>query len=354
MSVLGNIFLKNILLPVFKSFPFLINPVHDFCLRRHIFFKGTNIVLTYKCNLGCEYCYEKGAKLDYGDISLDNFRKILKWLRKNKKDKIILLGGEPTGHPDFKRILKMSEDNKMQVIILTNLMCNDEALMAILNYRGHLGIQANINNPGTYKNYSYALVYDNIRKIHKGKRFIVLRYNIYKENYDFSNILKVAKEINACIRFSVTNSPIGCEGSPRENKDFREMYPKDRIMDFLDTCNREKISVFFARPVPKCVFNQGEIKKYKKNAIKFKCYIGRGGDYSARSIVNPDLSVLGCYGVPIKGPLLTSFKSIRELSDYYKGHFMRLRKIPLKQECLGCKDFLNDICQGGCLSEKIE
>jgi len=354
MSALGSMFLQNILSPVFKKFPFLVDAIHDFCLRRHMFFRGTNIILTYKCNLGCEYCYEKGAQLNYADIPLDNFERILKWLRKNKKDKIILLGGEPTGHPDFKGILKIAEGNKMQVAILTNLMCSDEALKAMLDYRGYLVLQANINHPHTYKNYSYNLVYDNIKKIHNGKRIIVLRYNMYKENYDFGNILKLAKEINACIRFSVTNSPIGCEGSPKKNKDFREMYPKDRIMDFLDTCNREKVSVFFARPVPKCIFNQEEIEKYRKNAIKFKCYIGKGGDYSARSIVNPDLSVLGCYGVPIKGPQLTSFKSIRELSDYYKGHFIRLRKIPLKQECLDCKDFLHDICQGGCLSEKIE
>jgi MoaA/NifB/PqqE/SkfB family radical SAM enzyme len=354
VSILGNIFLQHILSPIFKKYPPLADAIHDFCLRKFMFFKGFNIILTYKCNLGCEYCYEKGAKLNYADISLDNFTRIVKWLRKNKKDKIILLGGEPTGYPDFNRILKIAESNKMKVAILTNLMCNEEALKAILNYRGYLVLQANINNPNTYRDYSYALVHANIKKIHNKKRTIVLRYNMYKDNYDFANIIRIAKEINGCIRFSATNNPIGCEGRPKKNINFREMYPKDKIMDFLDTCNREKVSAFFARPVPKCIFNQQEIKKYKNNAIKFKCYVGKDGDYAARLIINPDLSVMGCYGVPIKGPLLTSFKGTRELSDYYKGHFIRLRKTPLVQECLGCKDFLNDICQGGCLSEKIE
>ena len=319
-----------------------------------MFFKGINIILTYKCNLGCEYCYEKGAKLNYGDIPLDNFERILKWLRKNKRDKIMLLGGEPTAHPDFKQILKISASNRIRVVLLTNLMCNDETISAIVNYRGYLSVQANINNPDTYRGYDYGLVYANLKKIYNGKRVIVLRYNMYKDNYDFANIVKIAKEVNGCIRFSVTNSPIGCEGRSEKNKNFRAMYPKDKITDFLNTCNREKVSLIFARPMPKCIFNQEEIKKYKKNAIKFKCYVGRDGDYTARLVVNPDLSVMGCYGVSIRGPALTSFKNIREISDYYKGHYIRLRKIPLAQECINCPDFLNDICQGGCLTEKIE
>jgi len=317
-------------------------------------FTGINIILTYKCNLGCGYCYEKGAKLNYGDIPLDNFERIVKWLRKNKRDRIILLGGEPTEHPDFGHILKISESNKMKVLILTNLMCNEETLRAIINYKGYLIVQANINNPDTYRDFSYGLVYANIKKIFNEKCIIVLRYNMHKDNYDYANIVKIAKEINTCIRFSVINNPIGCEAGYKKIKNFREMYPKDKIMDFLDTCNREKVSIFFARPIPKCIFNQEEIKKYKKNAIKFKCYIGKDGDYAARSIVNPDLSVMGCYGVPIKGPVLTSFKSTRELSDYYKGHYIRLRKTPLMPECINCQDFLNDICQGGCLTEKLE
>ncbi len=354
MSILGNIFLQRIISPMFKKYPLLVETIHDFCLRKFMFFKGTNIILTYKCNLGCQYCYEKGAKLNYPDILLDNFEKILKWLRKNKRDRIILLGGEPTVHPDFKYILKIAESNKMNVAILTNLMCNEEAIEAIINYRGYLVLQVNINNPNTYRDHGYDLVYANIKKIHNQKRTIVLRYNLYKENYDSANVVKVAKEINGCIRFSVINNPIGCGGRSEKNKNFREMYPRDKIMGFLDTCNRQKVSVFFARPIPKCIFNQEEIKRYKKNAIKFKCYVGKGGDYTARLIVNPDLSVMGCYGVPIKGPEITSFKDIKELSEYYKGHYVRLRKTPLTQECINCQDFSNDICQGGCLSEKIE
>jgi MoaA/NifB/PqqE/SkfB family radical SAM enzyme len=354
MSILGDIFLGRIYPHISRGYPPLASLIHNVCLRKHMFFQGVNIILTYKCNLACEYCYENGARINYADISLDNFEKIMKWLRKNKRNKIILLGGEPTLHADFKQILKISERNNMGLAILTNLMFNKESLKAIIDYKGYLSIQANINNPDTYKDHSYDLVYDNIKKIHYAKRNIVLRYNLYKDNYDFTNIVKIAKEINACIRFSVTNSSIGCEGRAERNKNFKVMYPKDKINDFLGICNKNGVSVFFARPVPKCIFNQQEIEKYKKNAIKFKCYVGRYGDYTARLNVNPDLSVMGCYGVTIKGPALTSFKNIKQVSDYYKGHYVRLRKTPLVQKCIKCPELLNDVCQGGCLTEKME
>ena len=335
-----------------RRYPPLTRVINDFCSRRHMFFNGINIILTHKCNLGCEYCYEKGAELNYGDISLDNFEKILKWLRKNKKDKIILLGGEPTLHPDFRDILRISEGNKMRIAILTNMICNGKNIQAMVNYKRYLVIQANINNPATYRGPSYALAYDNIKRLYNAKCNVILRYNMYKDNYDFDNIVRIAKEINARIRFSAINSPVSCQKGAKKNENFREMYPKDKIIEFLDSCDKERVSAFFARPVPKCIFNQEEIRKYKKNAIKFKCYIGKNGDYAARLVVNPDLSIMGCYGVPIKGPAITSFKSIKDLSDYYKGHYIRLRKIPLTQECVNCPDYLNDICQGGCLSEK--
>jgi MoaA/NifB/PqqE/SkfB family radical SAM enzyme len=345
-------FCADVYSSIAKTYPQLARVIANFCLREHIFFKGMNIILTYKCNLGCEYCYEKGAKLNYGDIPFDNFEKILKWLRKNKRDRIILLGGEPTLHPNFIDLLKISESNKMRVAILTNLLFNEKIIKAIIDYKGYLILQANINNPYTYKDDSYDLVYANLKRLHNGKRNLVLRYNMYKDNHDFGNIVKIAKETKWPIRFSAVNNPVSCESAAKKNENFREMYPKDKITDFLDTCNREKVAIVFARPVPKCIFKREEIEKYKKNAIKFKCYVGKDGDYTARLIVNPDLSVMGCYGVPIRGPELTSFKDIGELSDYYKGHYIRLRKIPLAPECLSCQDYLNDICQGGCLSEK--
>lgn len=327
------------------------NIVWNFYLKKLIWFRGINIILTYKCNLSCEYCYEKDIFPGKREMAIDDFSKVIVWLKKNKKNKIILLGGEPTQHDNFREIFNICKKNKMDIVMLTNMVFNDNVLNLISSYNRCV-LQANINHPSTYKDDIYNIVYHNIRKMYK-KVGIVLRYNIYSGNEDYRPIINLAKEINSHIRFSLINSPLKCEISLKQRQAyFRQMYSKDKISSFIDACNKAGVFAFFARPVPKCIFSKDELKRYKKNGIKFKCHVGRDGDYAARLNVNPDLTVMGCYGVPIRGPAVNSFKDYKELSQYYKDDFIRLRKIPAVPECINCKEFIADVCQGGCLSEK--
>lgn len=328
--------------------------VQDYRMKRLDWFKGVNIILTYRCNLGCEYCYEKGVKLNYSDITLDDFEKTIKWLRENNKEKIILLGGEPTQHANFEEILAICSKYQMYIVLLTNMAFGDSIVKAISQYKRCV-LQANVNGPATYPKEIYERVCSNVRRLYTNVVAVVLRYNIYKDNSDFTAIVKLAKDINSSIRFSLINSPLNCESGVKQNREHVEnVYEKKSIVRFLDTCEKEKVSAFFARPVPKCLFSQEEIQKYKKNGIKYKCYVGRNDDYAARVNIQPDMSVMACYGVPIRGPKVTSFKSYQELSEYYKDSFIKLRKIPAMSKCQTCPEYLNNVCQGGCLSERKE
>lgn len=325
--------------------------VWNFCLRELMWFKGINVVLTHKCNLNCDYCYEKDVQSRDREISIDNFNKIITWLKKNNKKKIILLGGEPTQHGEFKEILNICKKNSMDIRILTNMMFDDSVLRLINEYNGCV-LQANINHPSTYKDNMYNIVYYNIKKMYK-RVGIILRYNIYSGNEDYRPIINLAKETNSHIRFSLINSPLKCEISLKQRQAYlRQMHSKDKISNFIDACDKVGVFAFFARPVPKCIFSKDELRRYKKNGIKFKCYVGRDGDYAARLNVNPDLTIRACYGVPICGPAIDSFKDYKELSQYYKDDFIQLRRIPAVPECISCKEFIADVCQGGCLSEK--
>lgn len=111
---------------------------------------------------------------------------------------------------------------------------------------------------------------------------VVLRYNIYEKNYDAGPILQLAKEIKSTIRFSVVNSPLCGKTVAKDIDDAKNIYRKERIVWFIEACCRERMGAFFARPVPKCLFSQQEIRRYRSNAIKFKCYVGRKGNYAAR------------------------------------------------------------------------
>ena len=89
-----------------------------------------NIILTEYCNLQCSYCF--ASKMieektdDTKNISLEQLDIILKWLLPSATslERIGLIGGEPTLHPQFKEILgkinSFNEFTNTPSIVFTN------------------------------------------------------------------------------------------------------------------------------------------------------------------------------------------------------------------------------------------
>jgi len=339
-----------------KRYPWLRKLITDFTLRHLWWFQAVNVILTYRCNLSCEYCYERGTQFACNDMTLFDFESLLQWLKKNNKNKIILLGGEPTQHKEFPEILALCERYRFSVALLTNMLFDKTIARCLSTYKYNLIVQANVNHPDTYVDDTYRTVIDNVEYLYD-KVVFSLRYNLYHKSYDSSDIIKLAKRTRSIIRFSLTNSPLSCEGKDRKTTVHTHYFDPNNqnvIRSFIEACEKAGVSAYFARPIPKCYFTKKEILRYKKNGIKFKCYIGRNGDYAARLNVNPDLTVLGCFGVPIQGPPITTFKTYHDVSAFYEEHFVRLRSVPAMQECSSCYAYFDGSCQGGCLSEREE
>lgn len=54
------------------------------------------------------------------EMSMKNFKKLVKILRQNKVKTLRLMGGEPTFHSQFKQIVKIGKENFQEIIIFTN------------------------------------------------------------------------------------------------------------------------------------------------------------------------------------------------------------------------------------------
>lgn len=74
--------------------------------------------LTRMCNNRCLFCLDKDAQ-DGSYLSLAEVKKVLQAGRKEKAEKVVLSGGEPTLHPEFTNIVKSAKKlgyTKIQVI----------------------------------------------------------------------------------------------------------------------------------------------------------------------------------------------------------------------------------------------
>ena len=82
------------------------------CLRR------IYIDITSKCNAKCKHCYYRKQNLQ---MDIKQFKRILtEFLTEREKATILLLGGEPTLHPQLNKFITLAKSKEWSVGIITN------------------------------------------------------------------------------------------------------------------------------------------------------------------------------------------------------------------------------------------
>ena len=101
----------------------------NFFLRK----KGPNLLdvsITNRCNRNCDFCYRQ-SHINGEDISVDDYKLIIKQAKDCGVQQIAIGGGEPTIHPEFVEILRITKENG----IIPNYSTNGDNLNdTILDY----------------------------------------------------------------------------------------------------------------------------------------------------------------------------------------------------------------------------
>lgn len=83
-----------------------------------------NILLTDHCNLQCPYCFATNKlvadKKNLSHMSLKNLKIALDFCKKSGERRIGVLGGEPTLHPYFGKMIKMIVNSGLDFTLFTN------------------------------------------------------------------------------------------------------------------------------------------------------------------------------------------------------------------------------------------
>ena len=83
-------------------------------------FRNTlQVFITDKCNIRCEGCFvDKGKGLGKEHMTLEEYKSIVS--NEPSIEKIVLLGGEPSMHPNLKEICDYNRENGLDTTIYTN------------------------------------------------------------------------------------------------------------------------------------------------------------------------------------------------------------------------------------------
>ena len=298
--------------------------------------------LSYKCTLGCKYCYAKDiSKFIDKDMKFSDFKQLLNWIKKRKL-KFFFLGGEPTEYPQFEEILKMCIKKKVPFRVGSNLLCNEKILRLIVKYSTGSNV-INYNSIHNYNKKQLKIFKFNLQKMKNVQK--IFYYNVQKTDTqaNINRLIKAAKEYEAIIALCLT-VPHSLDID----------YEMKIIFDIINQAEENGVNCMIFRPLPKCKISKKMLKKIKLATNRYDTYsICDMGPI----VVNPDLTVFPCVSLnskEINGPSILDFKNIRSVHDYYSKEIKRLVRIPLDKKCIKCKFRIDKTCQGGCLVNKLD
>lgn len=143
------------------------------------------IHLTYNCNLGCEYCYNRD-KLNKGKevLQIEDWEKVLDKFEGEKKPIITMTGGEPTLYPRFNEFVSLAYSRGFSLELLTNgttlHKLSDESIQKISNYIISLdSLDVTKTKRKNSQNYN---ILENILELKKKNNAISVRSVLTKDN----------------------------------------------------------------------------------------------------------------------------------------------------------------------------
>ena len=315
-----------------------------------------NIAITNYCNLKCPYCFADDMIQEEKEfITMDNFLTFLSFVSRSGPQRIGIIGGEPTLHPQFGNILYMLNQYCYDAQSTGVVFTNGIELEKWLNYIGDdVTVLVNCNNPKNQTEKQYSKMIHTL-EVAASKGMIEsdkvrCGCNIYLDG-DYSYFWNIVDKFhNPVVRCSIV-SPGGCYKKQWSNQESKENYYrklKPMLIDFVKEADKRNVKIGFdCNQIPICMLTDEE-----------KILIERVAEALYQPICAPvidvdtSLKAFSCFGTyDSNGAEIKDFNNFEEVQRYL---FLEYTSNKIKQNgkgmCEGCKQHELYQCQGGCLS----
>lgn len=319
-----------------------------------------NIMINDICNLKCPYCFaQELSNRNNKNITMDNFEKAIDFvLTGGANEQIGLIGGEPTLHPQFDKILEYLNNRKdvKNVIVFTNGIKINKYLDYLNEEKFSLLVNCNSSKDIGDKNYQ--LLCDNLIKIKNIglNQRVCLGINVYKKNMDYNYIFELLKCANIQkLRLSIAVPNYEVE----TNFDYLEYYKqmKNIVIKIIMRAIENDILPFFdCNQLPICFVTNNErnniLKCLRKeditNIISLENHCAPVID------ILQDLRAVRCMGLSdVLSVKINDFKNINDLRKYFETEIDDLKYIiQNKEQCEKCYYAHTKRCSSGCLCYK--
>ena len=303
-----------------------------------------NLMVTKKCNQACPYCFAAEAMRnaeDEGSMTFAECAHCIDFLVESGGTTVSLLGGEPTLHPDFERIVDYALTNGVNTCVFSNLLFSQgfQCLHAV-------DIVANINSLDFYSAGQLA----NIRRnLDSYADRIMLGFNIYTLDKSYLGVLDLVNE--HCLAKRQLRVGIASPTPDQTNRfvpveDFSKV--GEYVVELSRECSKRGIQIRYDCGFVRCMFHEKEIDELEElgATAKFRC--GTPVD------VGPGLRAWHCFP-------LSSYPSVDVMRFSTVGHLRRVlaqmygsyRAFGARKGCPTCQHKKRGLCHGGCLGHVL-
>ena len=318
------------------------------------------VAINNYCNSKCPYCFAGNMGINKStNIRFEDYVTVLDEMVKINDPVLTILGGEPTLHPQFKEILKITNqyiiENNWDFAILSNGVELGEFVDELLFDNTYL---INVNSKETLqgeKNYNKMI--NSLSKLEEKNcvfknRKITLGCNLCYEIDDYSFFWNVVDKFKCHrIRLSVA--------SP-QNNDFlynRDSYfkiMKEKFMNFIYEGIKRQVEVGLdCSLIPPCYFESDELTLVSQFCIKT---FDKIGGCQVVTQVMPDLSMSCCFGDKdfknLKQKNQFSGKEVLSFDEKAEENRKKITERHYMKKCKKCKLKEYGWCTAGCFGFK--
>ena len=298
-------------------------------------------LMTYKCNLKCEYC-EASANENYiEELTWDNLINLFDDFQNFGVKRVLLSGGEPLMHSHFFQVLSEFRIRK----IIPGLLSNG------------LLVKQYFNDLSKYKFFFYQTSIDGLPEYHDKMRGLSGTFDKAIQSLElFAEIKTPIRIVNSVIhKDNITQMEYLFEYIKNSYATKWQITPLVNVgrasglnlglssehIKFLNEFIREKSKYFDIAWSESCSY----INYFDKKNVTTPFFCGAG---LTRCSIMPNGDVIGCNQIYNHSYSEGNIKS-RKFSDIWLNEFKTFRSNNFRKECKEC-EFLKN-CQGGCWVE---
>lgn len=323
-----------------------------------------NIMITEKCNLKCPYCFaDEFVNKHCVHMSMDNIRKAVDFILTDPNERVGLIGGEPTLHPQFREILEeLIENPKVKKVIV---FTNGINIGRFVNQLTHpkFCLLVNCNAPSEMGEGLFNRMVENldllIRKFYMRSR-ITLGINMHKPGFEYGYMLELLIRYGYDhVRTSIIVPKIS-SGTKVDPIEYFAKFKQSVKNFFTELVNNNITPNYDCNIMPSCLLDEKELGQiHEISQKKGNRNTNLSGELAVCNPVIdilPDLKAVRCFGLSEQEKAnIDGFRDIQELRHFFRNRFdCYAYNTAASPKCADCMQRKISKCSGGCLLFKID